>query len=314
MAVTMEPIIQVRNLKKSYRGRPAVQGISFHVEKGQVFALLGPNGAGKSTTANILCTCTPPEEGTVRIDGLLLGRQNVEIRKRIGVVFQDGVLDDLLTVEENLATRGRFYRLQGSALQGTALHKRIAQTAEMTGISALLSRRYGQLSGGQRRRCDIARALLHLPKILFLDEPTTGLDPEIRSAVWETVDRIQHQTGMTILLTTHYMEEAARADQVVILKDGKIAAAGPPSRLKERYSQDRLVLFSQKPDSLGAVLDAKGVRYRKRSDGLEIALSTTLDALPLLRLCGGSCSGFEVLRGSMDDAYLSVVERRASHA
>lgn len=299
----MEKIIQVLELKKSYRKQPAVRGISFSVDKGHIFALLGPNGAGKSTTTNILCTCAAADGGLINIDGLTLGRENVQIRKRIGVVFQDGVLDDVLTVEQNLHTRGQLYKLRGSELQ-----QRISQTAAMTGIAALLQRPYGQLSGGQRRRCDIARALLHLPKILFLDEPTTGLDPEMRATIWDTIRAVQSATGMTIFLTTHYMEEAALADDIVILKSGKIAAAGKPSLLKERFSQDRLLLFSNVPASLACALDARRIAYQRRQDSLEVFLPGTMDALPLLKLCTGMFSSFEVLRGSMNDAYLSVVE------
>lgn len=307
--MSMEKMIQIQKLKKMYHGCPAVREISFQVNKGQLFALLGPNGAGKSTTINILCTAISSDGGNVVIDGLTLGRQDWEIRSRIGVVFQNGVLDDLLTVRQNLFTRGSFYGMHGKSLQS-----RMIEIAEMTGITDILARPYGQLSGGQRRRCDIARALLHQPKILFLDEPTTGLDPEMRSAVWQTVRKIQNQTGTTIILTTHYMEEAALADYIVIMKNGKIAAKGSPSALKNNFSQDRLVLQSNNVPALQSILCQNRIAFQKYEDATEISLSQTLQALPLLKLCRGYYTGFEVLQGSMDDAYLSVIEEKKNHA
>ena len=300
----MEEIICVKELWKSYHGKEAVKGIDFSVKRGQFFALLGPNGAGKSSTVNILCTSIKPDSGTVMIDGLKLGSRNFEIRKKIGVVFQNGVLDELLTVEENLYTRGRFYGLKGYPLK-----QRIKETASLTGIADLLDRPYGKLSGGQKRRCDIARALLHQPKILLLDEPTTGLDPKIRSAIWDTIYAIKDRTGMTLFLTTHYMEEAAKADHIVILKSGQIALEGTPYDLKKRFSKDNLFLFSHRCELLKGILNRKGIAYEQRENGLRIPLSHTLDALPVLEACRGRFTDFEVQRGSMDDAYLSVIER-----
>ena len=297
-------MIEVSNLRKSYHGQEAVRGISFSIKSGQFFALLGPNGAGKSTTINILCTSIQPDSGTVIIDGWKVGNQNWEIRKRIGVVFQNGVLDELLTVEENLYTRGRFYGLRGYTLK-----QRIREITELTGISDLLGRLYGQLSGGQKRRCDIARALLHMPKILLLDEPTTGLDPKMRSALWEMIHAIQKKTGMTLLLTTHYMEETAKADSILIMKEGEIALEGPPEVLKEQFSKDSLCLFSLRSGPLKEILNRKGIMYCPKNGGVEISLSSTLEALPILQECRGWYSDFEVQRGTMDEAYLSVIER-----
>lgn len=294
----------VNNLKKSYHGKEVVRGISFSVKKGQFFALLGPNGAGKSTAVNILCTSIKPDSGLVLIDGLKAGCRDFEIRKRIGVVFQNGVLDELLSVEENLYTRGRFYGLRGFALK-----QRIQETAVLTGISDFLNRPYGKLSGGQKRRCDIARALLHHPKLLLLDEPTTGLDPKMRTAIWDTIYTIKNKTDMTLLLTTHYMEEAAKADHIVILKKGQIVLEGTPDVLKKQFSRDNLFLFSNRCELLKGILERKGIVYEQEKEGVRIPLSATLDALPILEACSGRFSSFEVQKGSMDDAYLSVVER-----
>ena len=303
----MEDIIQVQNLRKSYQGRDAVKGISFQVKSGQFFALLGPNGAGKSTTVNILCTSIKQDFGEVKIEGLKVGKKDFEIRKKIGVVFQNGVLDELLTVKENLYTRGCFYGLRGYALK-----QRVKEIAQLTGIGEFIDRPYGKLSGGQKRRCDIARALLHFPKILILDEPTTGLDPKMRSDIWETIHTIKKKSNMTLFLTTHYMEEAAKADHIVILKKGKIVLEGTPNELKRRYSKDRLSLLSKKTDLLKGMLERKGIPYFLYKEGVEIPLESTLEALSILEYCQGRYSDFEVHRGSMDDAYLLVIEKEES--
>lgn len=305
----MEKIIQVKHLEKSFHNQKAVQGVDFYIKTGQTFALLGPNGAGKSTIINLLSTCNSSDRGEVLIDGLTLGQQNTEIQERIGVVFQNGVLDDLLTVEENLYLRGTLYGLRSKSLQS-----RIHYTAGLTGITPLLHRPYGILSGGQRRRCDIARALLSYPKILFLDEPTTGLDPEIRTDLWDTLEKIKAKTNMTILMTTHYMEEAARADYIAILNNGKIIATGTPSILKEKFSANQLILSSNQIENLRSILHNNNILHQTHPNQLNIPLTRTLDALPILDICRKKISGFEVLRGTMDDAYLSIIEGRTGHA
>ena len=236
----MEHIIEVSGLKKSYGQVQAVKGIDFYVESGKIFAFLGPNGAGKSTTIDIICTFLKSDAGTVVVDGHRLGKDDNAIRQSIGAVFQDGLLDPLLTVSENLSIRAGFYGLWGKQLDKT-----IREIAERMGIQEILKRPYAKLSGGQRRRCDIARALVNTPKILFLDEPTTGLDPQTRKSVWETITKLQRDTGMTIFLTTHYMEEAAEADYVIVIDNGSIVAKGTPSDLKERFTSDKLMLTTK---------------------------------------------------------------------
>ena len=231
----MEKIIDVINLHKSYGQIKAVNGISFYVEKGSLFAFLGPNGAGKTTTINILSTLLTKDQGEVFVNDNKLGEHEDEIRNAIGIVFQEGVLDPLLSVKENLETRGSFY-----GLQKEVLNERVKNALEITGIMELSSRKYGSLSGGQKRRADIARALLNAPRILFLDEQTTGLDPQTRKNVWQTIIRLQKEENMTVFLTTHYMEEADMADYVVIIDNGEIAAKGTPSFLKDEYSNDIL--------------------------------------------------------------------------
>ena len=224
-------IIEVRDLTKKYGEHPAVDGISFDVKEGELFAFLGENGAGKSTTINIICTILGKTSGEVRVCSHVLGKEDDKIRKEIGIVFQNSVLDDVLTVEENLYTRGSYY-----GLSKKQINERIMEFYESFELGEIMKRKYAQLSGGQRRRVDIVRALLNKPKILFLDEPTTGLDPKSRKIVWDYITYLRRERGMTIFLTTHYMEETRDADHVVILDKGKVIARGTPSELKSEYT------------------------------------------------------------------------------
>ncbi len=305
----MDRIIQVNSLKKSYGSVEAVKDISFYVERGGLFAFLGPNGAGKSTTIDIICTFLKPDGGEVIIDGLTLGRDDEKIRGLIGVVFQDGLLDRLLTVEQNLRVRGSFY-----GLRGKELNEAVKNTASMCGITDILKRQYGKLSGGQRRRCDIARALINTPKILFLDEPTTGLDPKTRRMVWDIIVELQKTLGMTVFLTTHYMEEAAGADYVIVIDEGKISAKGTPAELKDRYSKDRLILSAKDMDTLCSKLDKINVSYTVTADSVTIETDGTMSALPVLDACRDHIYAFEVLKGTMDDAFLAITKKENDDA
>lgn len=297
----MDKIIEVEGLHKSYGNVKAVKGLDFYVEKGKLFAFLGPNGAGKSTTIDMICTFLKPDSGSVTVNGFTLGKQDTEIRKIIGAVFQDGLLDELLTVEENLKIRGGFYGLKGKALKDA-----VNQTAEITGVTEILKRPYGKLSGGQRRRCDIARALINTPKILFLDEPTTGLDPQTRRYVWDTITEIREKNDTTVFLTTHYMEEAACADYVIVIDKGEISARGTPSELKEKYSNDRLILSSHKTTEIGQILEKKDFPYTVIADTVIIPLTSTLDSLPIIESCLEFIESFEVVKGTMDDAFIAI--------
>ena len=297
----MEKIIEVQNLKKFYGDIKAVNGIDFYVEKGKLFAFLGPNGAGKSTTIDIICTFLKPDEGDVSINGFSLGKDDDKIRSIIGAVFQDGLLDNLLTVKENLKIRGSFYGLKGDELS-----KAVDSAMEITGVEHFAKRPYGKLSGGQRRRADIARALINTPKILFLDEPTTGLDPQTRKNVWETILKLQNERDMTIFLTTHYMEEATAADYVVVIDDGKISAKGTPSELREKYSSDILILYSKDEANLLNILKTNSLSYKKIGDQFVIKISSTMTSLPIIEQCKNHINGFEVHNGTMDDAFIGI--------
>lgn len=297
----MEKIIQVEGLKKSYGEVQAVKGIDFYVERGSLFAFLGPNGAGKTTTIEIICTLIRPDAGSVRINGHELLKDDNAIREQIGIVFQDSLLDRLLTVRENLYTRGSFYGMKGWELRAA-----VEKAAEAAEAQAFIDRPYGNLSGGQRRRADIARALVNTPKILFLDEPTTGLDPQTRKSVWDTVRNLQEQTGMTVFLTTHYMEEAAKADYVCVIDGGGISAKGTPAELMERYSTDHLIIRTDQADAVVAVLKEAKVPYILEDKKVSVTLLRTTDAIPLLKACEKHISVFEVTCGSMDDAFIAV--------
>lgn len=276
-------IIQVINLTKNYGKYNAIHNMTFNISKGQITAILGPNGAGKSTLLNVLCTDLPFEEGEIYIAEKKLGKENKLIRKYVGIVFQNGVLDERLTVAENLCVRGSFYGLRGNELS-----TRISKVADMTNIKILLEREYGILSGGQKRRCDIARALIHDPRILFLDEPSSGLDPEMRQMVWDAILRIRKETGMTVILTTHYMEEATFADEIIVVNKGRLAYQGKVEDIREKFAKDKLILYTGN---------------RKT----EFELTKTRDALKILSAVKNGYDDFEVIKGTMESAYLNII-------
>lgn len=292
--------IEVTNLVKTYNDKVAVNDISFTVEEGSFFAFLGANGAGKSTTIEILCTLRQATTGEVTVAGHSLGtlKGNEHIRRSIGIVFQQNLLDDYLTVYENIRHRGRFYQQSKKKFE-----ENYAFVNHYLKLDDIAHKRYEKLSGGQRRRADIARALIHRPHILFLDEPTTGLDPQTRRFVWNAVRTLCQETNMTIFLTTHYMEEAAVADKIIIMKEGTIVAEGSPESLKAAYAADELIIVLKEDAELPAELHATkiGERYH-------FQLEDTRDALPLLLKLRPYIASFEVIKGSLDDVFIRLNE------
>ena len=273
--------------------------LSFEVREGELFAFLGINGAGKSTTINILCGVLDKDDGEVIVDG------DAEVggaaaKSKIGVVFQDSVLDRELSVADNLRFRAGLYGLSGGEYAA-----RLKELSALLSLDGLLKRPLGKLSGGQRRRIDIARALLHRPKILILDEPTTGLDPQTRKAVWNCVDRLRRETGLTVFLTTHYMEEAAEADYVVILDGGRLAAEGTPVELKNAYASDFIRVYGETP-ALSALVEREHLCVSRRRDHLLIEVPSVAEAKRLLLTCPDAFPDFEVEKGKMDDVFLKV--------
>lgn len=296
--------IKVENLCKQYGDQQAVKGISFTVEQGTLFAFLGENGAGKSTTIEILCTLLKKSSGQVTINGFTLDASNgnADIRKSIGVVFQQSLLDERLTVRENILHRGKTYGL--SKAQLTDNYQFVSTYLHLEDIE---EKKYGTLSGGQKRRADIARALIHRPSILFLDEPTTGLDPQTRQFVWQAIKQLQRETNMTVFLTTHYMEEAAVAHQVTVLKQGKIVAQGTPDALKTKYAYDSMALVFQNAQEGVKFLEENAISYTENQGIYTIRLTSTLQALPLLKKAEPLIASFEVIKGSMDDVFLHIM-------
>ena len=297
----MNKIIEVHGLKKAFKEVQAVNGISFYVEEGKLFSFLGPNGAGKSTTIDMICTFLQPDEGEIVINGHICGKEDDAIRSSIGVVFQDSLLDGLLTVKENLRIRGSFYKMDEGLFK-----KAFDEAVEATGIQEFLNRPYGKLSGGQRRRADIARALINRPKILFLDEPTTGLDPQTRKNVWDLIRTLQQKNNMTIFLTTHYMEEASSSDYIVIIDHGKIVAKGTPMELKEQYATDSIKLSTNDREKIIEFLDSHDYSWSEAGGVLRILLQSTTDSYPILDACRPYIETFEVVQGSMDDAFIGI--------
>ncbi len=300
----MEAIIRVNQLIKRYGNITAVDGIDLLVKKGSLLAFVGPNGAGKSTTIHMLTTYLKPDGGQIEVDGYMIGSQDDEIKHQIGIVFQDSVLDALLTVEENLRIRGGLY-----GLSKDQLNQAIAHVLKVTDVRDLAKRRYGNLSGGQKRRVDIARALIHEPKVLFLDEPTTGLDPQTRLLVWDTIQTLQKDKGMTVFLTTHYMEEAAKADYVYVIDKGKIVAEGSPNELKDKYSSDTLQIKPYDKKYFTDILLHDEIHFKIQADTFIIKLNEGWEAEPILKKYRPFIASFQVLNGTMDDAFVAITGR-----
>lgn len=296
--------IEVIGLRKRYGTVEAVRGIDFSVSSGSLFAFLGVNGAGKSTTINILCSILNKDEGKVTIDGFDLDREAEKIKPSIGIVFQNTVLDDRLSVRDNLIARASLYGLHGKKLA-----ERLDFLCETLGLQEIFARPFGKLSGGQRRRVDIARGLLHSPKLLFLDEPTTGLDPKSRQAVWQVIARLKEQTGMTVFLTTHYMEEAARADDVVIMDQGAIVAHGTPNDLKNMYSGDYLLLYAPQSQTLEKRLTDFGLAPKYDRERYRIKIESSAQAVDFFKKYPEYAADFELVKGDMDDVFLNATGR-----
>ncbi len=290
-------IIEINGLCKSFGDVKALRDLSFRVKEGELFAFLGVNGAGKSTTINIICAQLSKDAGEVMIDNVSIDRDSSLTKGKLGVVFQSSVLDLPLTVYDNLQSRAALYGITGEAFK-----KRLAELAELLDLKELLKRTVGKLSGGQRRRIDIARALLHKPKILILDEPTTGLDPQTRRTIWNVIESLRHDTGMTVLLTTHYMEEAAEADYVVIIDNGAVAAAGTPLELKNTYTGDHITLYGVEEEELQVL----GCEYTPMRGAFRLSVPNTAAATQLITKYPALFRDYEITKGKMDDVFLAV--------
>ncbi|MCI2046865.1 MAG: ABC transporter ATP-binding protein [Faecalibacterium sp.] len=297
----MKNIIEIEHLSKHFGDIQAVQDLSFRVKEGELFAFLGVNGAGKSTTITMMCGQLKKDSGSIIIDGKDTDRDADAVKSEIGVVFQNSVLDKTLSVRDNLACRAALYGIAGKAFEA-----RLTELSELLDFAELLKRPVGKLSGGQRRRIDIARALLHRPKLLILDEPTTGLDPQTRKSVWNVVAKLRQAEGMTVFLTTHYMEEAADADYVVILDSGKIAAEGTPLQLKNTYTGDFITLYHAPRQQVDALnLPCETIR-----DAVRLAVPNTAAATALIVAHPELFTDYEITKGKMDDVFLAVTGKK----
>ncbi len=297
----MDNIMEISHLHKSFGAVKAVQDLNFCVKKGELFAFLGVNGAGKSTTINIMCGELRKDSGSVLIGGADLDKEPDSIRRKLGVVFQSSVLDKDLSVRDNLRSRAALYGIHGKAFE-----KRLAELTELLDFADLLKRPLGKLSGGQRRRIDIARALLHEPEILILDEPTTSLDPQTHTNLWQVIGRLRREQGMTVFLTTHYMEEAADADYVVIIDRGRIAAEGTPLTLKNTYTGDFITLYGITEEQVKTL----GASYESIRDAYRVFVKDTAAATELILRYPEIFRDYEITKGKMDDVFLAVTGKK----
>lgn len=298
--------IEVNQLVKKYDEFLAVDHISFNVKEGEFFALLGENGAGKSTTINILCTIFEKTEGDIEIFGAKLGKDDDIIRERIGIVFQNSVLDGKLTVRENLLTRAGYYGIKKNEAMA-----RLQPFMKDFELGDIWNCKYEQLSGGQRRRVDIVRSLLHQPKILFLDEPTTGLDPMSRKMVWNYIDHLRKEKKMTIFLTTHYMEEVNDADRVVILDKGKIIADDTPAALKNMYTANKLVWYINESRENKTIIENFVFSYDVDHYTVKLPVSDeSFNLTDFLYRNRDYIKNYEVIKGSMDDVFLNLTGKK----
>ena len=297
----MEHIIEIEHLSKSFGDVKAVNDISFCVKKGELFAFLGVNGAGKSTTISILCGQLAKDSGTVTVCGENAENSQDAIKRKLGVVFQNSVLDQALTVRDNLGCRAALYGISGKEFEN-----RVKELSVLLDFEDLMTRTVGKHSGGQRRRIDIARALIHEPEILVLDEPTTGLDPQTRKLLWDVVTELRRQKGMTVFLTTHYMEEAADADYVIILDSGKISAKGTPLDLKNTYTGDFITIYGLTEEQAAIF----GLPYEVLKDAVRISVPNTAKATELIIKHPELFNDYEITKGKMDDVFLAVTGKK----
>ena len=293
----MANIMEIEHLCKSFGKVRAVRDLSFRVRSGELFAFLGVNGAGKSTTIHMMCGRLRADGGCIRIGGLDVSERGNEVGRMLGVVFQNSVLDGALTVRDNLESRAALYGIFGGDFRA-----RLKELSELLGFEDLLDRTVGKLSGGQRRRIDVARALLHSPKILILDEPTTGLDPQTRKTLWQVISDLRRREGLTVFLTTHYMEEAAEADYVVILDNGAIAAEGTPLALKNAHTGDFVTLYGVAEERVRAL----ELPYASVNGGYRVAVPHTSVVTELICKDPALFVDYEITKGKMDDVFLAV--------
>ncbi|MBP2705750.1 ATP-binding cassette domain-containing protein [Microbispora sp. RL4-1S] len=298
----MNPAVSVRGLRKSYGDVEAVKGVDFEVAPGEVFGFLGPNGAGKTTTISMLCTLVTPTGGAAAVGGHDVVTQRDDVRRNIGLVFQDPTLDGYLTAEQNLRFHAELY-----GVPKTVLADRLRQVLEMVGLWDRKESRVSTFSGGMKRRLEIARGLLHSPKVLFLDEPTVGLDPQTRAAIWGYITRLRHTEDITIFMTTHYMDEAEYCDRIAIIDHGEIVVVDSPEALKASVGKDRVQIQTGDDErAIAALQDRFGIEAAVHEGQVTFAVASGEEFVPrLFADLGMPIKSVSVSRPSLDDVFMS---------
>ncbi|MGY1786087.1 ATP-binding cassette domain-containing protein [Geodermatophilus sp. SYSU D00698] len=305
-AADRPPAVEVAGLVKTFDEVEAVRGIDLSVRGGELFGFLGPNGAGKSTTIKILCTLLRPTAGTARVAGFDVVRDRTEVRRHIGLVFQETTLDDHLTAEQNLRFHADIYGMPRAEVA-----PRIDVVLEMVGLTDRRASLVRTFSGGMKRRLEIARGLLHSPRVLFLDEPTIGLDPESRASLWRYVDRLRAEEDITVFLTTHYMDEAERCDRIAIVDAGRIGALDTPSALKASVGHDRVRVVTTDDDAAEALVRERlGVETEREGGALVVLTPDGEQFVPRLFELGLTVRSVSVSRPTLDDVFLAYTGAR----
>jgi ABC-2 type transport system ATP-binding protein len=311
--VSPDPVVQAFGLGKDYGKIRAVEAVDMAVDRGEFFGFLGPNGAGKTTMIHMLTTLVSPSRGRAEVDGHDVVAEPLAVRKNIGLVFQETTLDPELSAEENLQLSGRLYGLKRADLA-----RRIE---EVLALFELTDRRHDSVrtfSGGMRRQVDLARGILHRPAVLFLDEPTLGLDPVNRGRVWGFLERLASEEGMTLFLTTHYLEEAEPCDRVMIVDRGQVIARGTPAELKRDFGgreSIELVMSDPDPRLLADIARRTGAEPRRTAAGVIVAVDSAEDVLPmLLPLIGDRLESLSVRKPTLDDVFVAATTPGAAAA
>lgn len=299
-------MIRVRNLVKKFGDLVAVNDVSFDVAQGELFGLLGPNGAGKTTTINVLCTLESPTSGEVTIDGFDVVRCQSEVRRTIGLVFQDPSLDERLSALQNMRFHAMVY-----GVPGPLRDDRIEEAMRMVELWQRRNAEVRTYSGGMKRRLELARGLLHHPRVLFLDEPTLGLDPQTRNRIWDYVLKLRREEGTTILLTTHYMDEADRAERIAVMDRGKLVAMDSPQNLKDRVGKDILLVTADDNEKASEEIRTRyGIETRQDGQGLSFEVSRGEEFLPgFLKEFGVPIQSVSLRRPTLEDVFLKLTGR-----
>ena len=297
----MTAIIDVKGFSKYYGDYLAVADVSFEVEEGSSFAFLGPNGAGKSTTINTLCTMIDKTTGTLLIDGKDVSKQQKEVRKAIGIVFQEPTLDQKMTLQENLVSHCIFYGVPRNEID-----ERIGMLLNLVDLVEWRNSLVSTLSGGMKRRVEIVRALVHYPKVLFLDEPTTGLDPQTRNRMWEYIMKLQKEKNITIFLTTHYIEEAEVCDRVAIMDGGRIVVNDTPQALKEQYTKTRAILKIKNERKAEILFLQLEFPYEKKGGYFHLEVKDLGSFIEVIHSLKEDILDIEIMKGNLNDVFLEI--------